>query len=768
MGKAAKETDLSREEKARAKAEAKALKKAQKEAAKAEKLEKAEKPKKKIPENRDGVKSAKNSIGRKTEKTGDKSTSNKKLKERAKERVSGGSRQSIMQTLLLAFMVPVVLMIVLGIVSYNTAASSIISKYNESALSTVSAVGDYCNLVCDSISTKALEIVTNSDLADYYEKYYKTQNTKSTEAFRSSKYIVGNVRSTNKYMGSCSVIPEGGLPLSSMQGSMTSDPYTDFVATPEGSYFAENTTVKNGWLGYHTYLDECMGSSPEKYALVFYQEILKNNTTLVMDIDMTVAMEMLDQMDFGENSIRGLISADGREVISVAGKEGEVPEETYFVGNDFFEATKTATEAGSEDVRLRGKRYVYIYTPVGKTGAMICALIPRSNLLGHVGTIKYITIFMVIIAAGAALTIGGTISSGISKAVKMMTVGLSEVASGDLTRSFETKRKDEFKVLTTALNSMLDSMRILMQDMKQFGTKVTDLSANVSDKTTAINTSMQDVAKAMDEVALGVQSQAADTESSNNRMRSFTDNINGVTDKTHSMTDIADQAINAVEQGKVIVRDLSEKSDTTVSLTKVLVSDIDEVQQSSEEIKSFVDIISSIAEQTNLLSLNASIEAARAGAAGRGFAVVAEEIRKLADQSKESGNQIRSIVENIGATTNKTTASAKKAEGMVNDQAEALEETVKVFGMIQTCVGKLVDGIRAVTESLEKVAIEGGTVQNAIQNISSVSEEVAASTEEVTATLSEQVSVIENLKGEVEVLRTDAGELGKSIERFKI
>lgn len=725
-----------REEKARAKAEAKALKKAQKGAAKAK-------------------------------KAGDKSAPKRKLKEQAKERVSGG-RQSIMQTLLLAFMVPVALMIVLGIVSYNTAASSIISKYNESALSTVSAVGDYCNLVCDSISTKALEIVTNSDLADYYEKYYKTQNTKSTEAFRSSKYIVGNVRSTNKYMGSCSVIPEGGLPLSSMQGSMTSDPYTDFVATPEGSYFAENTTVKNGWLGYHTYLDECMGSSPEKYALVFYQEILKNNTTLVMDIDMTVAMDMLDQMDFGENSIRGLISADGREVISVAGKEGEVPEETYFVGNDFFEATKTATEAGSEDVRLHGKRYVYIYTPVGKTGAMICALIPRSNLLGQVGSIKYITIFMVIIAAGAALAIGGTISSGISKAVKMMTVGLSEVAGGDLTRSFETKRKDEFRVLTTALNSMLESMRILMRDMKQFGAKVTDLSANVSDKTTAINTSMQDVAKAMDEVALGVQSQAADTESSNNKMRSFTDNINGVTDKTHNMTNIADQAIDAVEQGKVIVQDLSEKSDTTVSLTKVLVSDIDEVQKSSEEIKSFVDIINSIAEQTNLLSLNASIEAARAGAAGRGFAVVAEEIRKLADQSKESGNQIRSIVENIGATTNKTTDSAKKAEGMVNDQAEALEETVKVFGMIQTCVGELVDGIRTVTESLERVVVEGDTVQNAIQNISSVSEEVAASTEEVTATLSEQVNVIENLKEEVEILREDAGELGRSIERFKI
>ena len=246
MGKAAKEKELSREEKtrlaeekAKARAEKKALKKAQKEAAKAEKQEKAAKTEKAEKAETKNVKSKrekkqpKGSADRQGKETAKKFLSKRNLKERAVERVSGGNKQSIMQTLLLAFMVPVVLMIVLGIVSYNTASSSILSKYNESAMSTVSAVGDYCNLVCDSISTKALEIVTNSDLADYYEKYYKTQNAKATEAFRSSKYIVGNARSTNKYMGSCSVIPEGGLSLSTLQGSMTSDPYTDFAATPE-------------------------------------------------------------------------------------------------------------------------------------------------------------------------------------------------------------------------------------------------------------------------------------------------------------------------------------------------------------------------------------------------------------------------------------------------------------------------------------------------------------------------------------------------------
>ena len=148
-------------------------------------------------------------------------------------------------------------------------------------------------------------------------------------------------------------------------------------------------------------------------------------------------------------------------------------------------------------------------------------------------------------------------------------------------------------------------------------------------------------------------------------------------------------------------------------------------------------------------------------------AVVAEEIRKLADQSKESGNKIHEIVKKIGETADKTTASAREAESMVNEQARALQETVNVFGMIQDCVGELVEGIRLITQRLEESMLEKDKVENSLQNIASVSEEVAASTQEVTATLGEQVSVVQTLKEEVEMLRSDALELDKSIEKFK-
>ena len=696
----------------------------------------------------------------------------------------GSNKKSILGTLLIAFMVPVVLMIALGVVSYSTASSGIVDKYKESAQSTVSAVGDYFNLVCTNISNKALEMITNSDVGDYYDKYYGKQESKALETFRSAKSDIGNVKSTNKNIYSCTVIPEGGAYLSTLSGGMTETPMADFSNTAEGQYFVANSTQRNRWMGYQTYLDDNMQSKQEKYAMVYYQKFSKSDAYLVMSLDISVAEKMLGEIDFGKGSVKALVTADGREVAfeqktdnpaeadegkAASDKEDEDADaKQWFVGSEFYESTKEAEEPGYMDVKINGKKYVYIYTPVGNTKAMICTLIPQSNVLGQVGSIKYITIFMVILAAGTALVTGFVISTGISKTVRNMSGGLAKVAQGDLTQGFTTKRQDEFKELTGSLNAMIESMRGLMRDMKQFGSKVTGLAEDVSDKTGAINTSMQDIARAMDEVASGVQGQAEDTESSNENMISFSENITTVTEKTSHMGQTADKAIEAVEQGRVIVQELSGKSDTTVSLTRVLVDDIDAVQKNSEEIKSFVDVINSIAGQTNLLSLNASIEAARAGEAGRGFAVVAEEIRKLADQSKESGNKIHEIVKKIGETADKTTASAREAESMVNEQARALQETVNVFEMIQNCVGELVEGIRVITQRLEESMLEKDKVEGSLQNIASVSEEVAASTQEVTATLGEQVSVVQTLKEEVEMLRSDALELDKSIERFKI
>jgi Methyl-accepting chemotaxis protein len=242
--------------------------------------------------------------------------------------------------------------------------------------------------------------------------------------------------------------------------------------------------------------------------------------------------------------------------------------------------------------------------------------------------------------------------------------------------------------------------------------------------------------------------------------------VDGACRGAGDMGNTIDQATAAVGQGRVIVDDLSKKTETTVQITKILVENIRDVQERSTEIEGFIDTISNIATQTNLLSLNASIEAARAGEHGRGFSVVAEEIRKLADESMQAGKKIKDIVDNIMETTQKTADSAQEAETIVFAQADSLKETIEVFGDINDCVEKLVNGLQDIADGMREISGEKDQVQESIQNISVVSEQSAAAAVQVTSSLDEQVKTVSDLTEEVELLKKEADALERSISRF--
>ena len=693
-----------------------------------------------------------------------------KSKNKKKVTVQGG-RRSIMQTLLAAFMVPVIMMVVLGAGSYLSASSGVVGQYEKSAESTVRATGNYLGLMCTTIANKAVEAITNDDVSKYYERLYKNKDTESLKALREAKTMLGNARGTSSYINSYSVIPEAGTYLTSLSGMMTENPKEDFDASPEGQYFVNDSKAKNAWLGYHSYLDECLTTGPDDYALAFYQKMIKVDSVLVFDIKMETVQDMLGEMDFGKNSVKAIVTKDGREVAVIQNADGEqepVQDATYFIGQSFFEESRQSEDLTNATVQVNGKSYVYLAMPVKKTGIMLCALIPRSNFTEQARSIGIITVIMVILATAAALLCGGKISMGISKTVKEVTTGLSKVAEGDLTSSFATKRRDEFGILTASLNSMLESIRTLMNDMKNFGTKASQMATDVSAQAGGISRSIDSTSQTMEDLAQGVQHQALETEAGSERMVAFADNIGAVVGQTDSMGKAADQAIGAVEEGKQIIHGLSDESTRTVELTRELVGNIEEVQRSSKEIKEFVEVINSIAGQTNLLSLNASIEAARAGEAGRGFAVVAEEIRKLADQSKASGDKIHDIVANIGNTTDKTTESARRTEEMIVKQAQALQQTVEVFDRINQSVAALAQGIRTTVERMGEISDEKDQVQDSIQNISAVAQEMAAATQQVTTSLGSQNEVIAELVRQADNLNRDVRALDDAIGKFII
>lgn len=701
---------------------------------------------------------------KKTKRNEKKAKAKKKVKdvsEKKKEVIAGSSKlSSIKLKLIVTSIIPVVLIIILGLVTYSKASTAIISNYEKSTTETINTMGLYINLGLTNIEARSLQFVTNKNLTSYYSGKNETDTVDNLQEYRELRTDITATQVSDNNIFSIHVFGKRGNPIS-LTGNTPRTLYDDFLESEDGQAMSDTANIM--WVGEHKFLDEALDIDSSQYAISLIRKFNKSNGFIVMDVKTSAILSTLSRLDFGEGSIVGFITVDGKELLLNTDKEKVFTEQSFY--QDSVNSVETS---GTTYETYDNKDYMYIYSKVGSTGATICSLIPKSTIIEQANAIKVLTIVFVIIASIISISTGTVIVTSISVAMKNLLKSLSKVGGGDLTVTFDTKRKDEFGVLNHSMASMTENMRTLIKQVADVGSMVTDSAKIVSNSSENLLTSTRDISTAVDEIGEGVVQQASDSENCLLQMETLSNKINVVSNNTDEIENIADSTKNIVTKGIEIIDDLSNKSKATTEITGVVINGIEDLEKQSKSIESIVSVINEISSQTNLLSLNASIEAARAGEAGRGFLVVADEIRKLADQSMSAANQIKKIVDDIQNRTKGTVVSAKQAEDIVATQAKALENTVLLFQDINSHVGNLSLSLGNIAEGVKGIEEAKADTLEAISSISAVSEETAAASEEVSAITTTQITSVEDLNRLASGLLEDAKKLDVAVSQFKV
>ncbi|WP_413789094.1 methyl-accepting chemotaxis protein [Bacillus kandeliae] len=315
---------------------------------------------------------------------------------------------------------------------------------------------------------------------------------------------------------------------------------------------------------------------------------------------------------------------------------------------------------------------------------------------------------------------------------------------------------------------MTGSLRTLLRHIGESSDHLASASEQMNAHSKQTEQATTEVTRRMADVASGSDRQMQSSEETARAMEEISIGVQRVAESSADVSEVSVQATKEAQQGREMLDNVIQQMNSIRASVQDGVSEIKKLNSHSVEIGQIISVITQISEQTNLLALNAAIEAARAGEHGKGFAVVADEVRKLAEESKKSADQVASLITTIQQATAHSTSIIEKSEYEVKNGIQLTAEAGEAFMHILHSVEQVAAQIQEVSATAEEMSASSEEVTASVGEMADISKEAAQATSEVVQLSEQQLQSSKDNMTAIEQLSELALELQQSVRRFKM